>query len=270
MVSAVWWASQRRSTASSLPCGAWRTALCSRLRVNSRSIHSWARTGAASVWMPKSRSRWAIRGEISSATVRSTSSSRVMGGSLCWRNCSTLASASIWLASCVARSTVSLISCRACSAGMSPRRADCTWVLSTASGVRNWCDASRTNRFWWRSRWRSRCITWLVAAISGCNSRGAVGAAMGLKSPSPRACSCRLRCRTGRVARCTTHSTVKAITAISRAWRIRVFHRICSARVSRTSSVSATWITAMPRPSALATGCSSTATRTGWSRKTSS
>ena len=32
-------------------------------------------------------------------------------------------------------------------------------------------------------------------------------------------------------SRCTTHNTVKAITAISTAWRIRVFHRICSARV---------------------------------------
>ena len=38
-----------------------------------------------------------------------------------------LARASIWLASCVARSTVSPISCSACVGGRSPRRADCTW-----------------------------------------------------------------------------------------------------------------------------------------------
>ena len=67
---------------------------------------------------------------------------------------------------------------------------DSTCVLSTASGVRNWCDVSRTNRFWWRSRCCSRCMTWLVLSIRGCSSRGAELAAIGLRSPSGRACSC--------------------------------------------------------------------------------
>ena len=81
---------------------------------------------------------------------------RCTGASACWRSCSTLASASIWLASAVARSTVSLISRQRLRGSTSPRSADCTCVFSTASGVRSWCEVSRTKRFWWSSRCASR------------------------------------------------------------------------------------------------------------------
>lgn len=60
----------------------------------------------------------------------------VMNGHLTpWRSCSTLASASIGLANCVARSTVSSISASAMDPSTSPRRADCTCAFSTAKGA---------------------------------------------------------------------------------------------------------------------------------------
>ena len=69
---------------------------------------------------------------------------------------------------------------------------------------------------------------------------GAAAVVMGFKSPSGRACRAALSWRTGRVARCTTMSTVSAITAISSACRASVCHKICRASACRTSSVSAT------------------------------
>ena len=99
-----------------------------------------------------------LSGERSSATERTTCASSIACRSACWRSCSTLASASIWLASKVARSTVSSISSKASRGSTSPRSADCTCVFSTASGVRNWCDASATKRCWWSSRGCSRPI----------------------------------------------------------------------------------------------------------------
>ena len=113
-------------------------------------------------------------------------------------------------------------------------------------------------------------MTPLVASMSGCNSRGAAGAVIGSSSSSERACRWALSWRTGRVARCTTSTTMSAMAATSNAWRATVAHSICSARAWRSSSVSATWITAMPRPCGEDTGCSSTATRTGWPRNSSS
>jgi uncharacterized protein (DUF3084 family) len=76
--------------------------------------------------------------------------------------------------------------------------------------------------------------------------------------------------RTGRVARCTTNTVTPAITPISNNWRHSVSTSSLRTSVSRSSSVSATCTTAMPRPRALATGCSSTATRTGWLRNSAS
>ena len=249
--------------ASRPPAGVWRMALCSRLRVSSRSIQSCARSVIGSVCRSKSSPLPAISGATSSATARTTSSNCAGATSACCCSCATLASASIWLASWVARSTVSSISASASGGATSPRRADCTCAFSTASGVRNWCEASRTKRCCCASKslWRRMCS--LVAAISGCSSRGASGAAMGRRSSSGRACSSWLRARTGRVARCTTTMTVAAISAISAAWRASVSHRIWRASAWRISSVSATCTTATSRPVVLATGCSSTAMRTG-------
>ena len=245
------------------PGGVCRTALCSRLRVSSRSIHSCAGSVSGSACRLKSSARSAIRGDSSSATSRTMVSKALADASACCRSCATLASASIWLASSVARSTVSSISASACAGGTSPRRADCTCAFSTASGVRSWCEASRTKRFWLASISPCRRMCWLVAAISGCSSRGAVGAAIGRRSSSGRSCSSWLSWRTGRVARCTTQNTVPAMSRISAAWRSSVSHRIWRASARRISSVSATCTTAMARPVVLATGCSSTAMRTG-------
>jgi hypothetical protein len=65
-----------------------------------------ARTGAGPARWSKSSWRSAISGARSSATARTHRSQSTTGPSPCWRSCSTLASASIWLASSVARSTV--------------------------------------------------------------------------------------------------------------------------------------------------------------------
>jgi len=170
----------------------------------------------------------------------------------------------------VARSTVPLISSSACSGTTSPRCADCTCALSTASGVRSWWALSRTKRFWWSSRRCSRPMTWVVASISGRSSRGASGASMGERSSAWRFSIASPSSRTGRVARCTTNTVTSAITPISSSWRHSVSMSSLRASVSRISSVSATCTTAMPRPVALATGCRSTATRTGWLRNCAS
>ena len=46
-----------RSRPAGCPAGAWRTALCSRLRVSSRSAHACAATGAGCVLAARSRAR---------------------------------------------------------------------------------------------------------------------------------------------------------------------------------------------------------------------
>ena len=65
-------------------------------------------------------------------------------------------------------------------------------------------------------------------------------AAIGARSFSLRCTSCALSSRTGRVARCTTHTTTSAITATSAAWRHSVSISIWRASVWRSSRVSAT------------------------------
>ena len=166
---------RQRARARRPPCGLCLMALCSRLRVSSRSAHSWARTGA----------RHGVELEVEAALRRSAAPgpapprarsrpsrppARRPAGAAAppWP-----APASGWPAA-VARSTVSLdLLQRLRAASTSPRCADCTCVFSTASGVRSWCEVSRTKRFWWASRWARRAITWLVASTSGSSSRGA-------------------------------------------------------------------------------------------------
>ncbi len=170
----------RTVTDSAAPAGLCLIALCSRLRVSSCSIHWCARTATgSSMASSKSSALSATRGDRSSTMFRTTSPRSSVTDSGCWRNCSTFASESIWLASIVARSTVWLISPNACSGATSPRRADCTCALSTASGVRSWWALSRTKRFWWSSSRCSRPMTSVVASISGRSSRGASGESMG-------------------------------------------------------------------------------------------
>jgi hypothetical protein len=183
-VSAAVRSSHTKTTARREPGGVFLMALCSRLRLSSRSDHRCERTGAGLRSMEKSSERSAIRAERSSATSRTTSAQSVRGVVWSGCSCSTLARASIWLASSLARSTVWPISSKACWGAMSPRRADCTCTLSTASGVRSWCEVSRTKRFWCSSRWARRCMCWLVASSSGSSSRGASRGGQGERSLS--------------------------------------------------------------------------------------
>ena len=108
----------------------------------------------------------------------------------------------------------------------SPRKADWTWVLSTASGVRSWCELSRTKRFWCSSSCDSLAMWRLALSISGAISCGARAASIGRRSFSVRPASSALSERTGCVTRCTTTTTTAAITSTSPAWRQSVSIRI--------------------------------------------
>jgi hypothetical protein len=149
----------------------------------------------------------------------------------------------------------------------SPRRADCTCAFSTASGVRSWWALSRTKRFWWSS---SRCEP-RHHLVGGVHQRQQlarrVGRVDGRQVALGRPAARWLR-RAPAAWRAARRPRPPARSpATSSACCHSVSSRILRASVRRSSSVSATCTTAMPRPRALATGCSSTATRTGWSRK---
>ena len=109
-----------------------------------------------------------------------------------------------------------------------------------------------------------------MAATSGFSSRSACGVSIGDRSSAAHAAIAALSSRTGRVASCTTTHTTAAITASSAARRHSVSTSTCYAIVRRSSSVSATWIVASPKPTWPETGCSSAATGTGWPREVSS
>jgi hypothetical protein len=66
----------------------------------------------------------------------------------------------------------------------------------------------------------------------------------------------------GRSTRRTANHTIAATASTSRAWRSRVLNRMSRDSAWRASSVSPTWIRAMPRIESSYTGCSSAAMRT--------
>ena len=152
--------------------------------------------------MSKSMSLSAMSGASSSAIARTAWARSFTCVSGCWRSCSTLASESIWFASTVARSTVSLISRQRL-----PR-------LHVAAQRRLHLRLQHRER-------RAQLVRGVAHEallvlqqvrqpahhlVGGVHQRHAVpaarrGAPSGVRSPSVRACSSRLRRRTGRVAR---------------------------------------------------------------------
>jgi hypothetical protein len=247
--------------ASRPPAGVCLMALCSRLRVSSRSIQSWAARVRARSDVEVEVALPAISGDRSSATARTTSSSRGHGRRLLAQllhlgqrqhlvgQLGGAVDRVVDLGQRLARRT-------------SPRRADCTWAFSTASGVRNWCEASRTKRFWWPAGaagghhlcwWRRSAAAARAARRARRWAQVALGRALQLAA---------LSSRTGRVARCTTTTTsgesAPSAAPGATACRPQDLRASVSAQLQRFGHLDG----GHARP-VLATGCSSTAMRTG-------
>ena len=159
----------RSSTPSRPWTGVWWMALASRLRISSPS--SAASPGAHSVSGPssaKSSRLAAISGASSITASRAIAFRSTLGSSPMRLSCSTLLRLSNWLARPEARSTVCSICCSASPTSMSPAMAACSWVRSTAMGVRSWWVASARKR-----RCSSIQRLWLCCSSAKCCTAGA-------------------------------------------------------------------------------------------------